>query len=74
MARFGGLCSYNRAVSIIREGMRMVEDRDGYREQTEEDLQNVPPMSTMQKAILAIAGIGVACAVVYIVLVTVGII
>ena len=52
----------------------MVEDRDGYRQQIEEDLQNIPPMSTMQKAILAIAGIGVACAVVYIVLVTVGII
>ena len=52
----------------------MVQDRDGYREQTEEDLQNVSPMSTMQKTILAIADIGVICAVVHIVLVPFGVI
>ncbi len=52
----------------------MAQNRDDYREQTEEDLRNVPPMSGMQKTILAIAAIGVVCAVVYIVLVTLNII
>lgn len=52
----------------------MVEDHDGYREQTEDDLRNIPPMSTMQKTILVVAGVGVLCAVAYIILVTLGVI
>ena len=40
-------------------------NHEEYREQTEEDLQNVPPMSRMQKTILTLALIGVACAVIY---------
>lgn len=51
----------------------MAQDRDGYREQTEEDLLNVPPMSGMQKGILVVAGIAVVCAVIYIVLTTIGV-
>ncbi|WP_303249172.1 hypothetical protein [uncultured Slackia sp.] len=37
-----------------------------YREQTEEDLKNVPPMSAMQKVILAAAAVILAAIVAYI--------
>lgn len=37
-----------------------------YREQTEEDLENVPPMSGMQKAVLAAAAVILAAVVAYI--------
>lgn len=52
----------------------MSEHRDDYREQTEEDLLNVPPMGTTQKTILIVAGVGVVCAVAYVVLTTMGVI
>ncbi len=52
----------------------MVKDHEEYREQTEEDLQNVPPMSRTQKTILILALIGVACAVVYSIAVYMGVI
>lgn len=52
----------------------MADNHEGFREQTEEDLRGVPPMGTMQKTILVIAGIGVVCAVAYVVLTTVGVI
>lgn len=48
----------------------MADEQDEYHEQTEEDLQNVPPMSTMQKSILILALVGVACAIAYIVAVS----
>ncbi|MDO4591153.1 MAG: hypothetical protein Q4B35_07175 [Slackia sp.] len=39
---------------------------DRYREQTEEDLENIPPMSGMQKAILAAAAVVLAAIIAYI--------
>ncbi len=52
----------------------MTEHHGEYHEQTEEDLQNVPPMSRMQKIILGLALVGVACAAAYIVALYAGII
>lgn len=57
---------------MLEKECGMADNCDGYREQTEEDLRNVPPMGAMQKTILAVAGIGVVCAAVYIVLTTMG--
>lgn len=39
---------------------------DEYREQTEEDLESIPPMSGMQKAILAAAAVVLAAVIAYI--------
>ena len=52
----------------------MAKDHEEYHEQTEEDIQNVPPMSRMQKTILVLALIGVACAVAYSIAVYMGVI
>ncbi len=43
----------------------MSAKRDDYRETTEEDLQNIPPMSKTQKVILVIAGAAVLFAIGY---------
>ena len=68
---YAGLARIMRA-SMVRtaetpetKGHRMAHDRE-YREQTEEDLENTPPMSGMQKAILAIAAVVLAAVTAYI--------
>lgn len=43
----------------------MPAKRDDYRETTEEDLQNIPPMSKTQKIILAVAAAAVLFAIGY---------
>ena len=44
----------------MKDGACRMTKHDDYRRQTEEDLESVPPMSTTQKVIIAIAAIGVA--------------
>ena len=44
----------------------MTEDQDKYVNQTEEDLNSVPPMSGMQKGVLALAAVFVLVVLAYI--------
>lgn len=67
-----GPCSYNtrNATNAYIDGYSergafMARD-ERYREQAEEDLKNVPPMSAMQKVILAAAAVILAAIVAYI--------
>ena len=67
-----GPCSYNtrNATNAYIDGYSergafMARD-ERYREQTEEDLKNVSPMSAMQKVILAAAAVILAAIVAYI--------
>lgn len=42
----------------MKDGACRMTKHDDYRRQTEEDLESVPPMSTTQKVIIAIAATG----------------
>lgn len=52
----------------MKDGACRMTKHDDYRCQMEEDLESVPPMSTTQKVIIAIAAIGVAVGIAYFVL------
>lgn len=53
-----------KTMTMQGRGLFMAHD-DRYREQTEEDLENIPPMGGVQKAVLAAAAVLLAVFVAY---------